>query len=296
MKYIANNDFDFSNTCVTFGYFDGIHVGHSAVISKLWETSKVGMTSVLISFDLDESLLGEKKLLSTEEEKRHLLEKNGPDIMISYKVRTENVVTEAFIKDVLIEKLGTKVVVAGTSYEFIGLLRSCATKFGFKIVECADVLYDRKLITSERILKELVNGTIAEANKLLGHAYLIMGKVVHGRELGRTVGMPTVNLGLNKFKQLPAFGVFGTISEIDEEKVKGLTSIGYRPSVDSDYYITIETYLLNFSGDLYDKTIALEIHIYIREIMKFNNIEEVKAQVNKDVELIRADLDMIGYI
>jgi len=105
--------------------------------------------------------------------------------------------------------------------------------------------------------------------------------------------MPTANLGFSEFKLLPAFGVYGTLSEIEGKNIKGLTNIGKRPSVDNYNYVTIETFLLDFSGDLYDKTISLEIHAYIRGVKKFNNLEEVKSQVNKDLESIRAYLNQI---
>ena len=128
---------------------------------------------------------------------------------------------------------------------------------------------------------------------MLGHPYLVMGEVMHGKALGRTVGMPTANIGYKMYKQLPAYGVYGTISDIEGKDVKGLTNIGKRPSVDSFDYATIEAFLLDFSGDLYGKIITLEVHVFIRGVVKFNGLDEVKAQVNKDTESIRAYLDKL---
>jgi len=293
VRYFDGNDFNMSNTCVAFGSFDGVHTGHRAVINKLLDTSKQGYTSVVLSFEYDEALLNEKKILSTEAEKQYLLSKNGPEVMISYKIDRENKDTppERFIKEILVDKLGAKVVVAGTGNSNIKVLRECAQKYGYALVECDTVLADGEPVTSERIAKELTEGTLQKANELLGHSYLLMGKVMHGKALGRTVGMPTANLGFSQVKLLPAYGVFGTLSEIDGKNVKGLTNIGQRPSVDNYNYVTIETFLLDYSGDLYDKTIALEIYVYIRGVIKFNNLDEVKAQVVMDIESIRAYLD-----
>lgn len=295
MKYICGNDFSMSNTCVAFGSFDGVHCGHSAVISKLLETAKQGFTSVVLSFEYDEMLLNEKKILSTELEKQNLISKCGPEVLISYKIDEQNkdIAPEQFIKEVLMDKLGTKVIVTGAEDCNINVLRECSQKYGYKLVECDTVLIDGEPVTSERIAEELEEGTLQKANELLGHPYLLMGMVMHGKALGRTVGMPTANLGFSQYKQLPAYGVYGTLSEIDGKNIKGLTNIGKRPSVDNYNYVTIETYLLDYLGDLYDKTISLEIHAYIRGVKKFNSLDEVKLQVNIDIESIRAYLDKI---
>ncbi|MCM0648105.1 riboflavin biosynthesis protein RibF [Clostridium swellfunianum] len=295
MRYISGNDFIMKNTCVAFGSFDGVHTGHHAVINRLIDASKERLTSVVLSFEYDESLLKDRKVLSTEEEKQYLLSKNGPEVMISYKISEENkdISIEQFIKDILLDKLGAQVIVAGENDSNICVLRECAQRYEYKLVECGTVLTDDEPVTSRRIIKELEEGNLQKANELLGHPYLLMGKVMHGKALGRTVGMPTANLGYGEHKQLPTYGVYGTLSEIEGEKVKGLTNIGKRPSVDNYNYVTIEAFLLDFSGDLYDKTITLETHVFIRGVKKFNNLDEVKAQVNNDIESIRAYLDGI---
>ncbi len=294
MKYIDSNDFSLSNTCVAFGEFDGIHSGHSSVISSLTNKSKkLGLTSVVVCFNYAEELLSGRMLLSTEAEKKHLIADLSPDVLISLRIDEENKddKTEDFIRDILIGKLGAKVVAAGSQDKNIEVLRKCAKEYGYELVECETVCEDGEAVTSERILNELSQGTLEKANKMLGHAYLIMGEVMHGKALGRTVGMPTANIGYETYKQLPAHGVYGTLSDIEGKKVKGLTNIGKRPSVDNFNYVTIEDFLLDFSGNLYGKVITLEVHVLIRGVMKFNNIEEVKSQVNKDIESIRAYLD-----
>lgn len=295
MKYICGNDFSMSNTCVAFGSFDGVHSGHSAVIKKLLETAKQGFTSVVLSYEYDETLLNGRKILSTELEKQNLINRCGPEVLISYKIDEQNKdrAPEHFIKEVLVDKLGAKVIVTGAEDCNINVLRECSQKYGYKLVECDTVLIDSEPVTSERIANEFEEGTLQKANELLGHPYLLMGVVMHGKALGRTVGMPTANLGFSQYKQLPAYGVYGTLSEIDGKNIKGLTNIGKRPSVDNYNYVTIETYLLDYLGDLYDKTISLEIHAYIRGVKKFNSLDEVKLQVNIDIESIRAYLDEI---
>lgn len=290
---IQQDDCCMHDTCVAFGRFDGVHSGHQAVINKLQEISKQGLTSVIVSFDYDEPLLEGKKILSTPTEKEHLFKDNGPEVLIPFKIEKDirDLDISNFIKEVLVDKLGAKTIVAGSSDINIDVLRECAGTYGYTLEECDTVCADGEPVTSERIIAELEEGTLKKANELLGHPYLVMGEVMYGKQIGRTVGMPTANIGFKQYKQLPACGVYGTISEVDGNKVKGLTNIGRRPSVDDFDYITIEAFLLDFSGDLYGKTITLETHVHIRGVIKFNNVEEVKQQVNKDIESIRSYLD-----
>ena len=295
MKYIVENDFSMSNTCVAFGNFDGLHLGHRAVIDKLLEISKQGLTSVMVSFAYDDTLLEGKKILTTPEEKEYLLRKNGPEVLISYQIDQENkdVSVKNFIKEIIVGKLDAKVIVAGSDDSNIIVLRECSNEYGFKLEEVGTVLVDGQPVTAERIVKELAEGTLKKANELLGYPYLIMGEVMHGKALGRTVGMPTANIGYKPYKQLPADGVFGTISEVGGKRVKGLTNLGHRPTVDNFDYVTVEAFLLDFSDDIYGQIITLEVHALIRGIRKFKDLAEVKIQVNKDIESIRAYFEQL---
>lgn len=295
MKYIDQNDFSMNNTCVAFGDFDGLHLGHRAVIDTLNGLTDQKSTSVMVTFDYDEDLLKDKKILSTQLEKQNLLSTKGPDVLLSYKINSKNkdIPVDRFIKEVLVDQLGAAVIVAGKEDRNIDTLRKCSKAYGYELVECDTVCFDTEPVTSECILKEIAEGSLKKANKLLGHPYLLIGEVMHGKALGRTVGMPTANLGYKPYKQLPAHGVYGTLSDIDDRGVQGLTNIGKRPSVDDFNYVTIEAFLLDFSGDLYGRMMTLELHVFIRGVCKFNCIEEVKAQVNKDVDSIKAYLDEV---
>ncbi|MEM5770511.1 MAG: riboflavin kinase, partial [Bacillota bacterium] len=267
--------------------------GHRAVIDKLQQLSKHGFTSVVVCFDYDGSLLTDKKILTTAAEKKYLLDQNGPEVLISYKIDRSNkdIPVKRFIEEILVNKLGAKVIVAGSNNENIGMLRECAKEYGYMLEECDTVLSGGESVTADRIIAELAEGRLDKANEMLGHPYLFIGTVMHGKARGRTVGMPTANLSYEAYKQLPAHGVYGTLSDIDCKTVKGLTNIGKRPSDDNFDYISIEAFLLDFSEDIYDKTITLEIHVHIRGVIKFNNLEEVKRQVDGDIVSIRAFLE-----
>ena len=291
MKYYSQTDVRMENTCVAFGAFDGVHSGHMAVVERLKARTASGMTSVVVSFACDEAQLQEQKILSTVEEKRYLLEKAGVDAMISYPVDSGKFSLEPFVKDFLIDQLGAKAIVVGSNYEHLELLRAYASEFGFALDVCDTVLYDGEPVTAERIKEALSSGRLEQATALLGHPYLFIGTVMHGKARGRLVGMPTANISYKPYKQLPVHGVYGTLSDIEGHIVKGLTNIGKRPSDDNFDYVSIEAFLLDFNADLYDKSISLEIHVHIRGVIKFNSLEEVKQQVDRDIVSIRTFLD-----
>jgi len=291
MDYYCQMDVRLENTCVAFGEFDGVHIGHLAVVERLKAHAKRGMKSVVVSFVRNEASLQDKKILSTEEEKQYLLAKTGVDAMLSYPSDDRMIPLRLLVHDVLLEQLGAKVVVVGSNYDQIDLLRSYADEFGFELDVCDTVMVDGVPVSADTIKDDLAAGRLEHATALLGHPYLFIGTVMHGKARGRLVGMPTANIGYKPYKQLPVHGVYGTLSDIDGHIVKGLTNIGKRPSDDNFDYVSIEAFLLDFCGDLYDKSITLEIHVHIRGVIKFNSLEEVKQQVDRDIVSIRTFLD-----
>jgi len=291
MNYYFQKDIRLENTCVAFGDFDGVHIGHMAVIDRLLARASQGMTSVVVSLAYDEALLQDRKILTTEPEKQYLLEKHGLDVMISYPLTTAELPLKQFVGETLVGQLGAKVIVVGSNNENLDLLRTYAAEYGFELDVCDAVFDGDAPVTAARIMDDLSEGRLEQANKLLGHPHLFIGTVMHGKARGRLVGMPTANLGYKPYKQLPVHGVYGTLSEIDGKIVKGLTNIGKRPSDDNFDYVSVETFLLDFAQDLYDKTITLEIHVHIRGVIKFNSLEEVKQQVDRDIVSIRSFLE-----
>ena len=291
MKYDSWSNVRLENTCVAFGEFDGVHSGHLAVVERLKTHAQRGMTSVVVSFAPTQESLQDRKILSTEEEKQYLLAERGLAVMLSYPVGSEVIPLKQFVGDVLVRQLGAKVVVVGSNNEQLDLLRAYAAEFGFELDICDAVLTDGVPVSASRIIEDLSAGRLEQATALLGHPYLFVGTVMHGKARGRLVGMPTANLDYKPYKQLPIHGVYGTLSDIDGQIVKGLTNIGKRPSDDNFDYISIETFLLDFAQNLYNKTITLEIHVHIRGVIKFSCLEEVKQQVDRDVVSIRTFLN-----
>jgi riboflavin kinase/FMN adenylyltransferase len=299
MKHLKETSIEMKQTCVAFGRFESMHKGHRAVINHLVKQEKKGYSSVLLNLTNEAA---SEEVVYTIEEKCHMLEKDGPMYFWEYPFNDSvmKMSPEAFVKEVLVGQLGAKVVVVGENHRFghqqegnLATLKDLGLKYHFEVVVCETETYEEQPITCEAIKEAIGSGQIEKANDMLGHPYTFYGEVVHGKALGRTVGMPTANLGFPKNKLIPKHGVYATMTEIQEdEMVQGLTNIGKRPSVDDHSYVTIETFLLDFSRDIYGKRIRLEIHNYIRGVKKFNGLDEVKAQVEKDIEAIKDCLNV----
>ena len=142
-----------------------------------------------------------------------------------------------------------------------------------------------------QIRKALLDKDIALANRLLGHPYTLRGTVTRGKSLGRRVHMPTANLKAPDGVFIPAHGVYATVNRLNGVEYIGLTHIGRKPTVETSGKVTIETYLLDFDGDIYDRIIETELHLYIRETRKFNSLEALKKQVDKDIIAARKFFD-----
>lgn len=199
-----------------------------------------------------------------------------PDIVYVLPPRTEHVLTTVDEKLALIRAFG------GSAAQ-IELVEQLPKICSSDILSIDTIRYKDLPITTERIRAALLAGEIEVAEAMLGYPYTLSGEVVYGRQLGRTVGMPTVNLKTADEKLLPAHGVYGTITIVDGVRYLGVTSIGPRPTVDNLPTVTIETFLLHFNRELYGQHISLELKMYIRPITKFENLEAVRKKVDEDV-------------
>lgn len=300
MEYIyGKTDFSFYNTCVTLGKFDGLHRGHQLLLQELSMFEQQGLTSVMFTFDYHPgNLFSEKEidLIYTEEEKRTLLERKGPKVLISYPFteETASMEPEDFIKHVLIEKLGTRAIVVGNDYRFgrkrrgdIAMLEKYQDVFGYELVVCDKLMLDDQVISSTRIREELKKGNMEDVNKMLGHPYTIMGEVVHGKKLGRTLGLPTINQVPADHKLLPPNGVYASVVSYEGERYFGVTNIGTKPTVSGENIKGVETFLFDYSGDLYGKNVDVELYLYERPEYKFDTIEELINVMQKDIQFTK---------
>ena len=235
----------------------------------------------------------EVNLIYTEEEKKNLLEHMGMDVLVSYPFDKASLSMEPedFVRDILIEKLDAKVIVVGSDFRFghnrrgdVKLLEELSLKYGYQLQVFEKVTMEGDIVSSTRIRSELSKGKMELAARLLGEPYSITGEVVHGRKLGRTIGMPTINMALPKEKLLPPNGVYASITEIDGKEYQGVTNIGVKPTVGAEEERLAETYIFDYRGDLYGRVLKVSLYAYERPEKKFASVEELKQQMERDKE------------
>ncbi len=296
MEYVNHTNFHFQNTAVSLGKFDGIHKGHQKLMDCVLEQKKKGLKAVTFSFLVHpETLLGGKEmsLILTEEEKRRKLEMMGMDALVSYPFSKEtlSMKPEDFIKEILVDKLDAKVVVVGENFRFghnrsgdTELLKQYAPKYGYEVH-----VFERFMVEDARVSSTWIRACIAEGNveyvqTLLGEPYSISGEVVHGKKLGRQLGMPTANVIPEKQKLLPPFGVYVSKTLVDGIWYEGITNIGVKPTVTEENGKLVETFLFEYKGDLYGKEIRTNLYYFERPEQKFESIEALKEQMEKDCQ------------
>jgi riboflavin kinase/FMN adenylyltransferase len=296
MKYIAGStDFNLKNSAVTLGKFDGLHQGHRLLIDEVLSLKSKGYTSVMFTFLYHPyNLISENeiKLIYTEEEKLQKLKASGLDVLISYPFsqETKNIEPEDFIREILVDKLDAKVIVVGSDFRFgknrrgnVDMLKSMENKYGFRVISFEKKRWRDTVISSSTIRHELEKGNMEEANAMLGEPFNIHGKVLHGRKIGRTLGMPTTNLTPAQSKLLPPCGVYTSRTIIDGISYPGMTNIGYKPTVGAEKYKGVETYIYDFDKDLYGQEVDVELLSYERPEIKFDSLEDLKRRMDEDL-------------
>ena len=287
---------------VTIGSFDGVHLGHACVIQHLKEkAASMDGESVIISFEPHprEVLYPREKkigILTTLEEKVTILEKYGVDHLIILKFTLEFAQQSYtdFVKKILIDKLKIKGLVVGYDHRFgkdragnFENLQELANKYGFFLEKEVVFEEDDVNVSSTKIRNALTVGDITTVNRFFGYLYSITGKVVYGHHLGHKIGFPTANIQVSdERKLLPAIGVYAVKVIIEQEIFNGMLNIGIRPTVSNDGQVSCEVYIFDFSRDLYGKNITINFIDRIRGERKFNDIEELRTQLQKDQEKI----------
>lgn len=297
MKYIAGStSFQFKNSAVTLGKFDGLHLGHQLLIDQVKTYKKLGYNTVMFSFLIHPGVVlfdKEIELIYTEEEKLDKVKSYGLDVLISYPFteKTRSIEPEAFVRDILVGQLDAKIIIVGNDFRFgfqrrgdVALLKSLEKTYGYKVIACEKKRGSKGIISSSAIRGELKAGHMEEANAMLGQPYTITGEVMHGRRIGRTLGMPTTNIYTPSNKLLPPNGVYASRTQVDGIYYEGVTNIGYKPTVGGETKKGIETYLFHFDGDLYGRSIEVALYNYQRPELKFDSLEELRLRMLEDIK------------
>ncbi len=283
-------------SAVAIGKFDGIHRGHLALLNHILEQKKQGMQAVVFTFDPPATVFfgkeGEKEL-TTLTEKRRFFELLGIDVLIEFPLNKETAAIEAevFVKEILVSRIKAAYIAAGTDLSFgykgLGnskLLLSLAEESGYRVEIIDKLFFGDREISSTYVREETLLGHMETVRELLGRPYSITGKVQEGKKLGRTLGMPTVNLYPPEGKLLPKNGVYYSETHWKGTKYKSITNIGLKPTVNDEPIISVESYLYDFTGDLYGEEIETFLLAFKRPEMKFDSVADLKARMLTDVE------------
>lgn len=284
------------NPVVTLGTYDGVHIGHRSILTQLINKAKeTGMDSMLITFDPHprQALgLGEISLLTTLDEKIELLATTGLDylLVLPFTKEFSNQGAEEFISKVLIDQLNISEIILGYDHKFghnregdVHLLAEVLTKTGRFVTEIPAQDVDEIIVSSTKIRNALLQGNIDSANRLLGYKYQVNGKVVNGKQLGRTIGYPTANIEpLNGSKLIPGNGVYAVTTCIDGITYQGMMNVGIRPTVSDTNERVIEVHLFDFNSDIYGNAVTISLCHRLRGEQTFTGIEALTAQLKKD--------------
>jgi riboflavin kinase / FMN adenylyltransferase len=297
------DQFEVDNPVITIGTFDGVHLGHLKVIAQLNEiAASVRGESVVFTFyphprlvvSANESNL---RLLSTFDEKAYQLEKAGVDHLVVYPFTIDfaELTYDQFIKEILIKKLHLHTLVLGHDHRLgknregtFNNIISLTKRLSFKVEKIETFFIDDIDISSSKIRVALQKGEIEKANSFLGYSYSLKGLVAEGNKIGRSIGFPTANIvASDHFKLIPAEGVYAVSVLCEGEMFKGMLNIGFRPTLEMNAdHRTIEVNIFNFDRDIYQKEITVYFHHRIRSEQKFGSIEELKAQLVIDRDII----------
>lgn len=278
-------------TAVSLGKFDGLHRGHQLLLQRILAKKAEGLASVIFTFDF-----GRGEELMPGEERRRMLENRGVDYLLECPFIPEisHMEPEVFGQKVLVEQLHAKYLAVGRDFRFgyqrkgdYRLLQRMAHEWGFTVEVVEKAQYQGQDISSTYIRQALKQADLPLVNELLGYPYSVTGTVVHGRAMGRGMGIPTINLLPDERKLLPPNGVYATKSRVDGRVYRGITNIGYKPTVGGERKKGIETYLFDVNEDLYEKDVAISFYAFEREEQKFHSLEELKRQMDQDVEWAR---------
>ncbi|HNZ14396.1 MAG TPA: bifunctional riboflavin kinase/FAD synthetase [Anaerolineaceae bacterium] len=284
---------------LTIGNFDGVHLGHQALLADLIRLARQDDTrSVLLSFSPNPKVFfsGEKGFyLSTPGEKTALLSRLGIDdvLIIAFERKLANMAATDFMAE-LTRRINLKGLVVGEDFVFghnrqgtTEVLAEFCEKQGIPFVVFPELMMDGEPVSSTRIRRALNDGKVDEARRLLGRPYAMCAKVISGEQIGKSIGVPTANLELDPDKFLPKRGVYATIAHLREKDYPAVTNVGVRPTFSEQEIVSVETLILDFNDDIYGEELRVEFIQCLRPEQKFDSVQALTQQIEKDKLITR---------
>ena len=260
-------------SAVTLGKFDGLHRGHQKLIQEICEKKdRFQVKTIVFAFDMNPFFQKKgltRKGITTNEERRERLEKMV-DVLVEcpFDERISTMTAEDFIEKILVQTFHVKYIVVGTDFRFghekkgdVAMLAAYAEKYGYELT--------------------------VVSKEMFGYPYTISGRVEHGKQLGRTLGFPTLNVHPSDEKMLPPKGVYMTNTVVDGQLYHGLGNVGFKPTVTEEHRMLIETFLFDYDGNAYGKEVETQLLHYKRPEKKFESVTELKAQIDTDIDYAR---------
>ena len=292
-------DWEIADTAVILGNFDGVHKGHQLLINRAKTIAAAkGLRPAVLTFlpHPAKLLLGKDfRQIYTEVEKEAIFAASGIEnyILLPFTEQNKNMAPAAFIEDILLGRLGVKAVIAGSDYRFgqkaageAGLLREKLKPLGVEV----DILEKLRLrgedVSSTRLRAAVARGDLTEFKDLTGRDFHLLGQVSAGRQLGRTIGFPTINVIPPAEKLLPPNGVYAAEVIYQAKIYRAISNVGNSPSIAGKPY-SVETYIFDFTDTIYGQPVEIRLLRYLRPEMRFASVEELKAQIQKDVAVVK---------
>jgi len=290
---------EFRNAIITIGTFDGVHMGHRQIIDKLKAEAKANDgETVIITFHphprkvVSSAILG-IRLINTLSERIEILIQLGINhlVIVPFTEVFANQPAEDYIKNFLVDKFHPHTIIIGYDHRFgrdrLGdyrLLEKKATEYNYQLKEIPKHVLENIAISSTNIRQAILHNDIATADTLLGYEFFFSGVVVHGDKIGRKLGYPTANLKINDDEKIiPGNGIYAVYAQPEgyTERLKGMMSIGFRPTVDGKKRV-VEVNIFDFDKEIYGQTLKVFVKKYLREEIKFNGLEELVQQMDQD--------------
>jgi riboflavin kinase / FMN adenylyltransferase len=280
---------------VTIGNFDGVHLGHQAVLGQLSEKSaEMGLPAVLVTFEPHPQEFFARDTvpprLTRFREKIQALRRYAVDrvLCLTFDRQLAGMPAEDFISTVLINGLGVRYLVVGDDFRFghqrkgdLAMLKDASMHHDFQVINMHPFNVDGVRVSSTRIRKALADGDLRGAEKLLGRSYRMSGRVVHGDQLGRTIGYPTANIYLHR-RATPLMGVYAVeVFGLDKEPLQGVANIGMRPTVNGRTCL-LEVHIFDFAQDIYGRHVQVEFVTKLRDEKRFESIDALRQEIQRD--------------
>ena len=283
-----------TRTSVALGLFDGVHLGHRAVLKTAAAQKMNGLTPCAFTFPPESTAGKTAEYIYSDKEKQMLLT-SSCDIAKIFSPQFSEICMmdgDTFARSILRKELNAAYVACGKDFRFgkdaawgIDELAGFGRKYGFTVQAVDDVCCGNERVSSTAVRKLLQKGELRRANLFLGEPYMIMKEISSGAQLGRTIGFPTANQLFSKGQLVPAYGVYASRTLYEGKWYPSMTNIGIKPTVSYGGAPLAETYISGFSGDLYGKTVQVVLLDFIRPEKRFSDLDELKQQIRRDVEL-----------